>query len=74
MSKLEEKIQDLVALGEHDAFGGSDDLDSQEVMKLVHVFHLELPKEEYVDLVDVGYVFSTNHQVVDIYDDKYTTT
>ena len=54
--------------GEHDTIVSSDDLDSQKVMKFVHVFHLELPREEYLDLVDVG-----NHQVIDIDDDEDPT-
>ena len=56
------------------ALGDSNDLDSQEVVKLIHVFHLELPGEEHLGLVDVGYVFSTNNHVIDIYDYKYQTT
>ena len=73
-AKLDKKIQDVVVLRGHDTFSSSDELDSHEVMKVVYVFHLTLLGEEHLDLVDVSYVFSTNNQVVDIYDDKYLTT
>ena len=53
-AKLEQKIEDVVALGDHDVIASSDDLDSQEVMKFTYVFHFELPREEHFDLVDVG--------------------
>ena len=66
-AKLEEKIQGIVGLGKQDAFASSNDLDSQEVMKLVHIFHLKLPKEEHLNLVDVSNVFITNYQVIHTY-------
>ena len=53
-TKLEQEVPDVVALGERDVIASSDDLDSQKVMKFVHVFHFELPENEHLDLVDVG--------------------
>ena len=53
-TKLEQEIWDVVVLGEHYAIAGLEDLDSQKIMKFVHVFHLELPREEHLDFVDVG--------------------
>ena len=53
-TKLEQEIQDVGALGEHYTVIGSNDRDSHKVMKFVHVFHLELPREEHLDFVDVS--------------------
>jgi hypothetical protein len=33
-------------------------------MELIHIFYLELTGEEHLDVVDVVYASSTNHQVV----------
>ena len=40
-------------------------------MELFHILHSESAREEHIDVVDIGYIFSSNYQVIDIYYDEY---
>ena len=43
-------------------------------MELFCVLHLELAREKHLDIIDVSYVLSSNHQVIYIYYDEYLTS
>ena len=53
-TKLEQKFEDVVVLGDHDALATSDDRNAHEAMKFIDVFHTKHPRDQHLDLVDVN--------------------
>ena len=46
---------------------GPNYFDTKEVMEVLHIFHFESVGEELFDVIDIGYVLSSNDQVVNTY-------
>ena len=40
-------------------------------MELFHILHFEFARDEHLDVVNVGYMFSSNPQVIEIYYGEY---
>ena len=53
-----------MSLGDHDVVWGPNYFYTEEVMELLHIFHFELAEEELLDVIDIGYVLSSNDQIV----------
>ena len=63
-----------MSLGDHDAAWDSNYFYTEDVMELLHVLHFESTGEEFLDMVDIYHVLSSNDQVVDIYYDEYLSS
>ena len=61
-------------MGDHNADWNPNYFDAKEVMELLHIFNLESAGENLLGIIDIGYVLSSNDQVVDIYYDEYLSS
>mgnify|MGYP007069670620 CR=1 FL=1 len=60
-----------MSLGDNNAEWSPNYLDAKEVMELFHVRHFEFSGEEGLDLVDVNWMLTSNHQIIHGYDDDH---
>ena len=64
---FEQKIEDILSLGDHDAIWSMNYIYTEEVMKLLH---FESVGERFFYMIDICNVLSSNDIVVHIYDNK----